>query len=161
MVKCEEQTLYSDLYIDDKTKIEILPSDRINKINSVIKERDQLITVFRSTNNDKFATGMLHDGFLEELLFRCKFHKVNNAIVKTILRFYFSLEANGRPICDSTSDSSVYSLVVYVNPRAKIFCTGSGQITIKQRINRQFLTLNQKIVNYSSLEFNDFLKVVA
>lgn len=135
--------IFSDLYLNGKTKIEILPSDRLGQEVNVLAEGDRLVSVFRSIGVP-YAAMRLQKEFTNEFQDRHLSEKLSiaDALISTIQAFNFSL-LNPPADRDLRPESGSMVLVVYIDQAGDATFAQVGPITLKQRIDGRLTALTE------------------
>lgn len=134
---------YSDLYLTRTTKIEILPSDKLEQRENFFVEGDKLIAVFRPVRTPAFADS-LSKFFFDELY---SWHTDNQLPISEAMKTAIhtsnvgQLNFLGDP--EYAPESGAMVLIAYLDPHNQFTIAQVGDITLKQRQNGRFTALTE------------------
>jgi hypothetical protein len=129
--------MFSDLYINKTSKIEILPTDTLLQETDVLDNGDRLLQVFRPISSNS-TMNSVKGYFTKEFSWNYKISEdknISGVLMNTIEAFGNSLV---NPPADFTLDGEVEILIVYETPKKELYVAKVGSIQFKQRMEGKF-----------------------
>jgi len=134
---------YSDLYLTRTTKIEILPSDKLEQKENVFVDGDKLTCVFRPVRTSVFADTLSKFFFDEFYSWHTDNQMPISEAIQTAIHTSNVSQLNFLGDPEYAPESGAMVLIAYLDPQSQFTIAQVGDITLKQRQNGRFTSLTE------------------